>query len=205
MDELEFLKKDWQKKEKELPKLSYEAIYAMLWKKSSSSIKWIFYISLIELGIGILLSIFYHPSFEKDFPMPTFLNWLTYASVLVIFYFIFKFYKNYRRVSTTSSVKGLLESIIKARRTVRHYIVFNISFAGILGIVTIVYVSIQQQGGWDSFVSGAETKDYLVIFVVAIVSTAIIVGLFLGIYYLLYGILMKRLKRNYRELKKIEV
>ena len=48
MDELELLKKDWQKKEKDLPKLSYDDIYKMIWKKSSSFVKWIFYISIIE-------------------------------------------------------------------------------------------------------------------------------------------------------------
>ncbi|QLE01598.1 hypothetical protein HX109_08475 [Galbibacter sp. BG1] len=205
MDELDILKKDWQKKEKELPKLSYEDIYAMLWKKSSSSIKWIFYISLLELSFGVLLSIFYHPSFEKDLELPPTLNYLTYASILVIIYFIYRFYKNYKRVSTTASVKGLLESIIKARRTVRHYIVFNLTFAGIIAIISIIYLFVQQNGGWEKFVSGAETKDYLVIFVVSIIATAIIIGFFLGIYYLLYGILMRRLKRNYRELKKIEL
>ena len=195
MDELEFLKKDWQKKEKELPKLSYETIYAMMLKKSSSSIKWIFYISLIELGFGILVGIFYHPSFEKGIPLPSIIDYVTYSSMLVTLYFIFRFYKNYKRVSTTSTVKGLLESIIKARRTV----------AGVLMIACIIYIYVMQQGGWNSFVANADIKDYLIIFGVSIISTVIIIGFFLGIYYLLYGILMRRLKRNYNELKKMEV
>ena len=205
MDELEFLKKDWQKKEKELPKLSYETIYAMMLKKSSSSIKWIFYISLIELGFGILVGIFYHPSFEKGIPLPSIIDYVTYSSMLVTLYFIFRFYKNYKRVSTTSTVKGLLESIIKARRTVRQYIIFNLTFAGVLMIACIIYIYVMQQGGWNSFVANADIKDYLIIFGVSIISTVIIIGFFLGIYYLLYGILMRRLKRNFNELKKMEV
>ena len=36
VDELELLKKDWQKREVDLPKLSYEQIYPMTKKKSSS-------------------------------------------------------------------------------------------------------------------------------------------------------------------------
>jgi len=36
LDELELLKKDWQKREVDLPKLSYEQIYPMTKKKSSS-------------------------------------------------------------------------------------------------------------------------------------------------------------------------
>ncbi len=53
MDELELLKKDWQNKEEHLPKnLSYDEIYKMIWKKSSSIVKWIFYISLSNLYFG---------------------------------------------------------------------------------------------------------------------------------------------------------
>ena len=51
VDELELLKKDWQKKDEYLPKLSYDEIYQMIWKKSSSIVKWIFYISIIEFVI----------------------------------------------------------------------------------------------------------------------------------------------------------
>ena len=36
MDELELLKKDWQRGEDQYPKLSYSDIYSMLLKKSSS-------------------------------------------------------------------------------------------------------------------------------------------------------------------------
>ncbi|MCF8715031.1 hypothetical protein JM658_09370 [Joostella atrarenae] len=205
MDELEFLKKDWQKKEKDLPKLSYEDIYSMMLKKSSSSIKWIFYISMIELGLGILMSIFYHPSLELEKMLPPFLNYFTYGSIIVILFFIYQFYKNYKKVSTTSSVKGLLESIIKARKTVRRYIIFNLTFAGILFIVSIIYLSIQQQGGWVKFTETADTTDYLIIFGISIIATILFIALFLGIYYLLYGILMRRLKRNYKELKRMDV
>ncbi|WP_335964360.1 hypothetical protein [Galbibacter sp. PAP.153] len=205
MDELDFLKKDWQEREKELPKLSYNDIYMMMWKKSSSSVKWIFYISVIELTFGVLMGIFYHPSFEKELNLPPAYNYLTYASILVIIYFIIRFFRNYKRISTTSSVKGLLENIIKARRTVRQYIIFNLSFAGIVSIGSIIYLYIQQSGGWNSFAAQATPKDYLVIFVISVLATAIIIGFFLGIYYLLYGILMRKLKRNYNEIKKMEL
>jgi hypothetical protein len=42
MDQLELLKKQWQSREQELPKLTYNDIYSMLLKKSSSIVKWIF-------------------------------------------------------------------------------------------------------------------------------------------------------------------
>ena len=37
MDELELLKKDWQKQEQQLPKLSFDEIYKMIWKKYEKS------------------------------------------------------------------------------------------------------------------------------------------------------------------------
>ena len=36
MDELELLKKDWQKEDSKYPKLTYNEIYKMILKKSSS-------------------------------------------------------------------------------------------------------------------------------------------------------------------------
>ena len=55
MDELELLKKDWQQREQELPRLSYDDIHRMIWKKSSSLVRWIFYISIIEFTLPHLL------------------------------------------------------------------------------------------------------------------------------------------------------
>ena len=51
MDELELLKKDWRQREEHLPRLTYEEIYKMIWKKSSSLVRWIFYISIIEFTL----------------------------------------------------------------------------------------------------------------------------------------------------------
>ena len=56
MDELELLKKDWQKKEGQLPHLSFEEIYKMLRKKSSSIVRWIFYISIAEFIFWIAIN-----------------------------------------------------------------------------------------------------------------------------------------------------
>ena len=56
MDELELLKKDWQKEDSKYPKLSYDEIYKMILKKSSSIVKWIFIISLLEFALWTLIS-----------------------------------------------------------------------------------------------------------------------------------------------------
>ncbi len=53
MDELDLLKKDWNKGDSKYPKLSYNEIYKMILKKSSSIVKWIFIISLLEFGFWL--------------------------------------------------------------------------------------------------------------------------------------------------------
>src|SRR5690606_17778468 len=205
MEELDLLKKDWQKREKNLPKLSYDEIYKMMLKKSSSSVRWIFYISLIELGLGILMILFYHTSVGKQIELPQYMDYFSYLYIPVLLFFVYRFFQNYRNISTSSSVNDLLESIMKARRTVRLYIILNMILGGLASIFTFIYVYIVQQGGWEVFVQEAQIKDYLIIFVVAVVATAIVMALLLGIYLLLYGFLMRRLKMNYKELKKMEV
>ena len=56
MDQLDLLKQQWQQREQELPKLSFDDIYGMLLKKSSSVVKWIFFASLIEIAFWIGLN-----------------------------------------------------------------------------------------------------------------------------------------------------
>ena len=51
MDELELLKKDWQKDDNNYPKKSYNEIYKMILKKSSSIVKWILIISILEFMV----------------------------------------------------------------------------------------------------------------------------------------------------------
>ena len=56
MDELDLLKKDWKNSESNFPKLSYNDFYGMIHKKSSSIVKWIFIISLLEFVLWLLIS-----------------------------------------------------------------------------------------------------------------------------------------------------
>ena len=49
MDELDLLKKDWKKQEGSFQQISEKEIYGMLHKGSSSIVKWILIISVLEL------------------------------------------------------------------------------------------------------------------------------------------------------------
>jgi len=59
MKELDLLKKDWQKSGNSFEQISEGEIYKMLHKKSSSVVKWILIVSILEFvilnGIGYIL------------------------------------------------------------------------------------------------------------------------------------------------------
>src|SRR5690606_38122487 len=130
VDELELLKKDWQKREADLPKLSYDEIYKMTWKKSSSIVKWIFYISLIELVFWAAINIIFSDSESMEelkalhiHKVIMVLNIINYG---IILYFIYKFYINYKKISFTDSSRKLMKTILKVKRTVTQYVWFNL-------------------------------------------------------------------------------
>ncbi|RKE92233.1 hypothetical protein [Ichthyenterobacterium magnum] len=202
MDELELLKKDWQKKEVHFPVLSYNEIYKMIHAKSSSIVKWIFIISVIELSLGLILALI-NPSIESQVVFPQWVNILVYATYPIIIFFIYRFYTNYKTISATDSVKSLIANIIKTRKTVKYYVIFNLFFAAII-FATGLYIAFTTIPGGIDFSGEVSTKQYAVLIGAIILATALFIGFILGIYYLLYGLLLKRLNRNYKELKKLE-
>ena len=94
MDELELLKKHWQAKMPEEKQLKSQDLYPMLLKKSSSIVKTLFYISIIELVFWIAitflpkLSSAYNAQVENSKINPMLLTSLTVLSFAVIILFI---------------------------------------------------------------------------------------------------------------------
>lgn len=207
MEELDLLKKDWKKQEANQPKLSYDDIDKMTHKKSSSLVKWIFYVSLFELGFGVasvFIIFLLKPEVMEDSHTPIWLNWFYYFSSAVVFYFIYRFFMNYKKISTTSSVKDLMQNIITTRKTVKHYVMFSLSAIALTVCVAVPSGFIAEKGGMEQFSAEATLTSYLLLAVVTIFMACVIVLVFYGIYYLLYGLLTKKLKRNYRELKQLK-
>ena len=124
------------------------------------------------------------------------------VSYSVLVYFIVRFYQNYRKIKTTDSTKVLMENILKTRRTVRQYIYVNISLLAIMLISMVIYIF----SFTDQFQTN-EIKGQPSVWIV-LVSTLIVVLIFIGVvalfYRLIYGILTRRLKKNYKELEKLE-
>lgn len=213
MDELDLLKKDWKQKEESLPKLSYDEIYQMTWKKSSSIVKWIFYISIIEFVFWAVLNLLSYDkealAQEKEWHIFEFSTVLTIINYVVLVFFIYKFYRNYKQIEVTDSASNLLKSILRVKRTVTQYVWFNIAIFCIslgmflYGSLTFGKESEQIQAAASS--AGNETLFWIMVVGTILVVIAVIVSLIWLFYKVLYGILLNRLRANYRELKRLEV
>lgn len=212
MDELEFLKQNWKKQEETLPKLSYDDIYKMIWKKSSSIVKWIFVISIVELLLSTLLNIFmadaeYWEQMEQ-IHLKRATIYVYAVSYLITFYFIYCFYRNYRRISSTDDAATLMRNILRTRRTVKTYIAYILISTSLYSIV-IAYFTIENhqvvQEVEDVSKYSFDAVDWIKFTVAGIIILAIFLLALWLFYRLIYGILLRRLKRNYRELKKLEL
>ncbi len=215
MDELELLKKDWQKKEEHLPKLSYNEIYTMIWKKSSSIVKWILIISILEIVLPHLLYLI--PSMQDGLDFYEEAGVTSYFLGFSIFYyagvayFIFQFYRNYKEISALDSAKNLMRRIIKTRKTVKYYVLFSLSMCLSMFVVLAFFIYFND----DFILSFQEATAKAKTINIDKIRTAVMWTLLIGgvvftavlgaIYFLLYGLLLRKLNRNYAELKKLEI
>ena len=214
MDELELLKKDWDKSKKNYPNLSKEEIYNLISKRSSSIVKWIFIISVLEFSLWTLLSFSFDGSSEAYEKIESYYKFIIYPlagiNYIVLFGFMYLFYKNYRNISVTENTKVLMERILKTRKTVKQYVIYNITVM-YLGIILGVIMELSSNSEIHILISDIKSKGengiyifYLIVAVLSLIAMALITMFFLGFYYLIYGLLLKRLKVNYKELKKLD-
>ena len=98
MDELEILKRDWKTKDHSFNQITEKEIYGMLHKRSSSIVKWILIISILEVLLWTFVSVFFNSDdYLKQIKHIEFLPYfqaMTYFNYAVILIFIYLFYKN---------------------------------------------------------------------------------------------------------------
>ena len=214
MDELELLKRDWQKKDKQLPQISFDEIYKMIWKKSSSIVKWIFFISVIEFALPHLL--YFLPSMSKslaiwkDLGLGNFLLFSNVVQYSVVLFFIFQFYKRYKEISSLDNAKQLLSNILKTRKTVKYYVIFCLSliFASFMVMAVGIYLNEDPMTamGYSYSPENISPEKLKTTLIATVVVLGVVVTLVMGcIYFLLYGILLKKLNKNYKELKDMDI
>ncbi len=205
MDELDFLKQHWQN-DQEFPKVNKEEIRRMLHKSSSSIVKWIFLISVIELLIGIVLNSWFY-FFDKEphtdhFIFQIFSNSIDVIAYFFILYFIYTFFSSYKKIKNTKSTKELLSDILITRKTVHNYIRFNIYLIIVSVALATVKIFFERQTEiWSTgHIIMFLTFLIIVMFIVGWVCIAVV-----KLYYrLIYIRLVKKLDKNYEELIKLD-
>lgn len=216
--DIDDLKKSWQ--EQKVPEV-YETseIEAMLNKKSRNYVKYIFWISLVEFLFFALLSIYTIFSSNNN---ESFLNMmkklglkvtqdiemnfghlyfsLKIFSLLITAIFVFLFYKNYRKIKIECNLKNLILQIIKFKKTVNAFILINIIllilFTFVITFFTVYFLKIQNIHLQNSTIIG--------FYVGTAISLAFGIVLVLLYYRIVYGIIMRRLNKNLKQLQKIE-
>ena len=201
MDLLDDYKKAWDNQPEEIKKTSTLEIYKMTQAKSSSIVKWIFIIGLLEFAFMILSTFVFDVSNDEkimvEMGIYKFVQISQYLTIPILFYFLFLFYKNYKNISTIENTKKLMIKIRKTRRTVRNYVIFNLLYIVYIAAIMTFGMVIAPQGSFQN------APGWLIVLVMLLV-TGIMLLLFWGFYQLLYGILLNKLNRNYTELAKLD-
>ncbi|MDY0779212.1 hypothetical protein [Tenacibaculum sp. IB213877] len=201
MDVLDKYKKAWENQPEDTKKVSKEDIYKITHKKSSSIVKWIFIIGILEF---VLLNSSYFfldmkKSYElyKSLGLYQFAFYSQFVVYAIIFYFLYTFYKNYKNISIVEDTKSLMNKILKTRKTVRNYVFFNIGYL-VLIYILVVIASIMKM-------NGEVTNSKLAGIVIGLLIVAVVMVIIFWLFYqLLYGILLRKLNKNYKELAKLD-
>lgn len=212
MDELDLLKKDWQKETRpEERQLSSKELYPMLLKKSSSIVKTLFFISVAELIFWVIINSLpyfsseeYHEELTNMYGNGAILLGITIFSYAIILLFVYLLFRAYKSISVTDNVKKLMKSILKTRKVIKYYVLYNLLmafFAMCFGLYESIYDNPKISDQFAHF----SDKQMFIAALIMISATAMFVGVIWLFYRLIYGILLKRLNKNYAELKKLEV
>lgn len=205
MKELDLLKKAWKKDNTSFEQLSEGTLYSMIHKRSSSIVKWILIISILEFIVlrGSDLLVLLDEKYKKEMNLAHLYGFevvITIINYIVLTVFIALFYKNFKVINTGSSTKKLMKDILNTRKIVKYYVWYNLLLVAFSSTIA-VYFEIKN----NSRVSLLYSKHESLFIVVGIAIIAISILLFWLFYKLLYGILLNKLNTNYKELSKIEL
>jgi hypothetical protein len=205
MKELDLLKKDWQNNTN-FEQVSESEIYKMLHLKSSSIVKWILLVSIIEFvvlnGISFLIN---DPKYDAFMLLHPFISFLEKLNYVVIVVFIYLFYRNFKSISVLNSSRKLIKHILKTRKIVTYYIYWNIIIGGVTGALSFIDGF---NDGYNSAGNQLSSKRHSVLeanSITVIIVAILIMGIIWLFYKLLYGRFLRKLKDNYIELKKIDL
>lgn len=210
MEELDLLKKDWKKSTASFEQISELELYKMIHKKSSSIVKWILIISVIEVLLWSALGIAFNGDDYLDkinkSSLELVFKVMNVSGYIITLVFIYLFYKNYVRISTIASTKQLMRDILRTRKTVQYYVYYNlfvVAYSMLVGFIIAFSYSPEIEALQEKIATNNGAMAITISLLVLI--TLLIFGTFWLFYRLLYGTLLRRLLANYKELKKIDL
>jgi len=216
--DLDSFKKTWQEQPVQ-QKYDNHDILQMLNRKSRNYVKYIFWISAAEFLFFTLIGLFYiiqgnesnsfisileklgirkTSDMETDFDH-IYLT-LKILSLSVTAYFVYKFYQNYKDIKIEENLKKFILKIIEFRKTVNAFILINIAlliaFTSIFTVFVFYIVNTQNIKITNSMITG-----FIAGIIISTVFTVLIVWLY---YRVVYGIIIKKLGRNLKQLQEID-
>ena len=183
----------------------------MTQSKSNYIVKWIFIIGLLEFVFWFAINYLCTKNgalepYEK-LKLISFIENFNYFHYVVVVLFLILFYRNFSLISTVDDTKTLMKNILLVRKTVKWYVYYNLINTVIFTIILNILIFNTPDGinilsGIDN---GSFNKEHMMsVFIIAqIVVMAIMILILWLFYYLLYGILLKKLNKNYKELTKL--
>ena len=204
-------KKVWKNQPEEKNKISALEIYKMTQSKSNSIVKWIFIIGLLEFVFWFAINYLGTKNgalepYEK-LNLINFIDNFNYFHYVVVVLFLILFYRNFSLISTVDDTKTLMKNILLVRKTVKWYVYYNLINVVIFTIILNILIFNTPDG--INILSGIDNESFnqehmMSVFIIAqIVVIAIMILILWLFYYLLYGILLKKLNKNYKELTKL--
>ena len=96
-----------------------------------------------------------------------------------------------------------MENILKTRKIVKYYVLFNLVLA-FVSVPLNFFLILQEDQDLAEKVNTMSPSQMAILIALIALGTGLFILVFWIFYRILYGILLKRLNRNYQELKKLE-
>ena len=99
----------------------------------------------------------------------------------------------------------LMQKIIRTRKTVNYYVYYNITLYVLLSIVVNIIMFSNPETLIEALNPDNKVIDddkfFNIMLIAQVITLFVILGLLWGYYRIIYGILLKRLNRNFKELE----
>ncbi|MDR2206381.1 MAG: beta-carotene 15,15'-monooxygenase [Flavobacteriaceae bacterium] len=217
--ELDNFKKTWQQQDFE-PKYNNSEILEMLNKKSRNYVKYILWISIAEFLFFTGITVYYLINGDEENSFMRILERLGVSenvklaeslnhiydglkalSLLITAFFVVKFYQNYKKIRIESNLKKFILQIIRFRKTVNIFILTNITLL-IISILILTFFIFNTLSNQNIHLE----EDTFIAFITGLIIGCVFsIGLIWFYYRIVYGIIMKKLGKNLKQLEEIEM